>query len=385
MKASNKQEIRVLAPIILTFFVSGMVAMVGSVSNSVQHDFNLSDSMGSLLASAIYIWFLLIAVPTGYLMDKLGHRKTVLVALLLSCLSMVIPIIHYSYLTMVISLSLLGISNTMLQISLNLLVTDVTPKHQMSSMLTLGQFVGQIPAMLIPLLAIVAANLFGSWHWVYLLFLVISLLITYFLYKTEVKESGDKDPSGFKDLFELLKKPIILFCFGAIICQVGIDVGINVTAPKILIERTGAESNVANFITSVYAIVRLGGCLLGAFLLARYSNQKLYLVSVSLLTLGGLALIFLQTSFLIYACIVIMGLGISNLFAIIFSQAIEAMPRKKNDISALMIMALVGGAIFPPIMGLATKIVGGHQWGALIIVLLCAAFMGVKYKEIKDE
>lgn len=385
MKANNKQEMRVLAPIILTFFVSGMVAMVGSVSNSVQHDFNLSDSVGSLLASAIYIWFLLIAVPTGYVMNKLGHRKTVLVALILSCLSMVFPIIHYSYFTMVISLSLLGISNTMLQISLNLLVTDVTPKRQMSSMLTLGQFVGQIPAMLIPLLAITAANLFGSWYWVYPLFLAISLLITFLLYKTDVKESEDKDPSGFKDLFDLLKEPMILFCFGAIVCQVGIDVGINVTAPKILIERTGAETNVANFITSVYAIVRLGGCLLGAFLLARFSNQKLYLLSVTLLAAGGLALIFIQPPFLIYSCVAIMGLGISNLFAIIFSQAIEAMPRKKNDISALMIMGLVGGAIFPPIMGLAAKIVGGHQWGALIIVLLCVTFMGIKYKKIKDE
>lgn len=385
MKTSKKQNIRVLAPIILSFFVSGMVAMVGSVSNSVQHDFGLSDSVGSLLASAIYIWFLVIAVPTGYIMNKLGHRKTVLLALSLSCLSMVFPIIHYSYITMVISLSLLGISNTMLQISLNLLVSDVTPKRQMSSMLTLGQFVGQIPAMLIPLLAIAAASLFGSWHWVYPLFLLVSLLITFFLYTTEVEESGDKDPSGFKDLFSLLKKPMILFCFIAIICQVGIDVGVNITAPKILIERTGVESGVANFITSVYAIVRLAGCLLGAFLLARYSNQKLYLISIVLIVAGGVSLIFLQTSLLIYICVVIMGLGISNLFAIIFSQALEAEPRKKNDISALMIMALVGGAIFPPIMGLATTIVGGHQWGAIIVILLCASFMGYRFKEIKDE
>lgn len=252
-------------------------------------------------------------------------------------------------------------------------------------MLTLGQFVGQIPAMLIPLLAIAAASLFGSWHWVYPLFLLVSLLITFFLYTTEVEESGDKDPSGFKDLFSLLKKPMILFCFIAIICQVGIDVGVNITAPKILIERTGVESGVANFITSVYAIVRLAGCLLGAFLLARYSNQKLYLISIILIVAGGVSLIFLQTSLLIYICVVIMGLGISNLFAIIFSQALEAEPRKKNDISALMIMALVGGAIFPPIMGLATTIVGGHQWGAIIVILLCASFMGYRFKEIKDE
>lgn len=387
MKNQNKskQKVRVLAPIILAFFVSGMVAMVGSVSNSVQHDFNLSDSAGSLLASAIYIWFLVMAVPTGYIMDKLGHRKTVLLALSLSCLSMIFPIIYYSYATMVISLCLLGISNTMLQISLNLLVSDVTPKRQMSSMLTLGQFVGQIPAMIIPLLAIWAANMFGSWHWVYPIFLLISLSITFFLYKTDVEEGSDKDPSGFKDLFNLLKTPMVLFCFIAIVCQVGIDVGINVTAPKILIERSGATTEVANFITSVYAIIRLGGCLVGAFLLARFSNQRIYMGSLGLIILGGIALIFLNSGTLIYACVAVMGLGISNLFAIIFSQALETLPRKKNDISILMIMGLVGGAVFPPIMGVATKLVGGHQWGALLVVLACASFMLSRYKAIKDE
>lgn len=384
-KPKRKQEIRVLAPIILAFFVSGIVAMIGSVSNSVQEDFKLSDAAASFLAMAIYIWFVVVAVPTGYIMNKLGHKKTVLVALVLSCVSMLLPIVHYSYWSMLISLSILGIANTMLQISLNLLVSDVTPKRQMSSMLTLGQFVGQIPAMLIPVLALLATEWFGNWHWVYPLFLVISLAITYFLYKTDVEESKDKDPSGFLDLIGLLKKPMILFCFLGIICQVGIDVGIGVTTPKILIERIGMGSVEANFVTSVYAIVRLAGCLLGAFLLARYSNQKIYMVSLALLLLGGLMLTFIASEFLIYVCAAIMGLGISNIFAIIFSQALEALPKKKNDISVLMIMGLVGGAIFPVIMSLATKAVGGHQWGAVLVILLCSSFMLYKYKMIKDE
>ncbi len=383
-KNKTKQNSRVLIPIILAFFVSGLVAMVGAVSNSVQHDFNLSDTASSLLASAIYIWFLVMAVPTGYIMDKLGHRNTVIVALLLSCLSMVFPIFYYSYWTMVISLCLLGIANTMLQISLNLLVSDVTPKRQMSSMLTLGQFVGQIPAMIIPVLAMWSVVLFGNWRWVYPIFLVISLAITYFLYRTEVKESSDKDPSGFKDFFKLLENKMILFCFLAIVCQVGIDVGTSVTTPKILIERTGASSEAANFITSLYAIVRLGGCLLGAYLLSRYSNQKIYITSIVLILLGCIGLLFIQSRILIYICTAFMGLGISNLFAILFSQALDAMPRKKNDISGLMIMGLVGGAIFPPIMGMAAKLLGG-QFGAILVIMLCAGYMIYMAKEIKDE
>ena len=72
------QEIRILAPIIATFFVSGLVAMVGVVVNYVQHDFQLSDTISSFLASAIYIWFVLIAIPTAYIMNNLGHKNTLL-------------------------------------------------------------------------------------------------------------------------------------------------------------------------------------------------------------------------------------------------------------------------------------------------------------------
>lgn len=381
----GKFDIKVLTPIILAFFVSGMVGTVGAVSNSVQKDFSLSDSAASLLASAIYIWFLVIPIPTGYIMNHLGHRKTVLLALSMSIISMVFPILHYSYWTMLLSLCLLGIANTILQISLNLLVSDVTAKKQMSSMLTLGQFVGQIPAMIIPILAMWSVALFGSWHWVYPVFLVISIGITYYLFRTEVKETEDKDPSSFQDLIGLFKDKIVLFCFFAIICQVGVDVGTSITAPKILIQRVGIDSETANIVTSIYAIVRLAGCLLGAYLLANFSNRKIYLSSIALLILGSIGLIFSSSLTLIYLSTAFMGLGISNLFAIIFSQALESKPKRKNDISSLMIMGLVGGAIFPPLMGIANIAFGGLQYGAIIVILLCITFMGYIARIIKDE
>lgn len=379
------QEIRILAPIIATFFVSGLVAMVGVVVNYVQHDFQLSDTISSFLASAIYIWFVLIAIPTAYIMNNLGHKKTVLLALILSCVSMAIPILYYSPITMVISLCTLGIANTIMQISLNLLVSDVTPKRQMSSMLTLGQFVGQIPAMIIPLLAMLASLWFGSWRWVYPFFLAVSLGITYWLYRTEVEESADKDPSGIMDIIGLLRKPVILLCFIGIILQVGIDVGISITTPKIIMERTGASTESANFVLMVYAIVRLIGCLGGAFILSQFSNKKIYIASIALILLGCAGLLFINSRILIYICTIFMGLGVSNLFAILFSQALDTFPRKKNDISVLLIMGLVGGAIFPPIMGIGTKLVGGHQFGAIIVIMLCAIGMLYISKQLKDE
>ena len=383
---TSKSNVRIMAPIILSFFVSGFAAIIGVVSNSVEKELHLSDIQSSILASAIYVWFLIMAVPTGYIMNKLGHRMTVITGLSISCMSLLFPIFMYNYAGMVISLCLLGIANTMLQISLNLLVSDVTPKRKMSSMLTLGQFVSQIPNLTVPILAIWSFTLFGSWRWVYPLFLIISLAITYFLYKTNIDEGEvEGDPSSISDLLSLLKQKAIMLCFIGIICQVGMDIGISMIAPKILEERIGQNSANANMIISIYALIRLLGCLGGAYLLAKYSNKKIYMTSLYCIFLSCLGLIFSRTGGLVYISVGLMGLGMSNLFAIIYSQALEHNPKKKNDISILMIIGLVGGAIFPPIMSMATRLTGNHQWGAVVIIILLAGMMYYIRKIIKDE
>lgn len=385
--ASNKgvSRLRIILPVIMTFFVAGLVAMIGAVTSYVKRDFGLSSTTSSLLASAIYIWFLVMAIPTGYIMNHLGHRKTVILALTLSCISMLFPILYYSYWSMVFSFCLLGIANTMLQISLNLLVSDVTPKRQMSSMLTLGQFVGQIPAMIIPALAIWSAHLFGNWYWVYPFFLLISIGLICLLYHTNIKESADKDPSSIKDLLSLFDNKAVLFCFIGIVLQVGLDVGLSITTPEVLIERTAMTSESASIVTSVYFVVRLLGCLGGSYVLANFSNRRIYIASISLILLGCIGLLFTNSRILIYICTALAGLGVSNLFAILFSQALETAPRKKNDISALMIMGLVGGAILPPILGAMTSLVGGHQFGAVLVLMLCAGGMLYISVVIKDE
>ena len=114
-----------LISVMLCFFAMGFVDLVGIASNYVKADLNLSDSVANIFPSLVFFWFLIFSVPTGMLMNKIGRRKTVLLSLIVTVFSLLLPIFGNSFYLMLISFSLLGIGNALMQTSLNPLVTLV--------------------------------------------------------------------------------------------------------------------------------------------------------------------------------------------------------------------------------------------------------------------
>ncbi|MDE7396844.1 MAG: MFS transporter, partial [Muribaculum sp.] len=111
-----------IIPVMLCFFAMGFVDLVGTASNYVQKDLGLTDSQANLFPSLVFFWFLIFSVPTGILMNRIGRKKTVLISLVVTAASLIIPIIGSSYYYMLIAFSLLGIGNALMQTSLNPLV-----------------------------------------------------------------------------------------------------------------------------------------------------------------------------------------------------------------------------------------------------------------------
>ena len=81
MSSQQKSFIWLLIPIMFSFFAMGFVDLVGIASNYVKEDFDLTDKIANLMPSMVFFWFLVCAVPTGMLMNKIGQRKTVLISL----------------------------------------------------------------------------------------------------------------------------------------------------------------------------------------------------------------------------------------------------------------------------------------------------------------
>ena len=164
-------------------------------------------------------------------------------------------------------------------------------------------------------------------------------------------------------------------------CHVGIDVGTNTTAPKILMERLGMSLNEAAFATSLYFIFRTLGCLTGSFFLRVLKTRTFLIISVVMMALSMALLFAGQSQWALYAGIALVGYGNSNIFSIVFSQALLSVPDKQNEVSGLMIMGLFGGTIFPLIMGFASDAVG--QGGAVIVMAIGVIYLLSFIKQVK--
>lgn len=373
-----------LLPLMLAFFAMGFVDLVGIATNYVKADFSLSETEANIFPSMVFFWFLIFSVPTGMLMNKIGRRKTVIISLAVTSLALLLPFVSYSYTTMLVSFSLLGIGNTLMQVSLNPLLSNIVTGDKLASTLTFGQFVKAIASFLAPIIAAWAAASLGDWKFLFPIFMVVAILATLLLSVTSISETDEEgESSTFAQCFALLGNKVILLSFIGIMCHVGIDVGTNVTAPKILMERLGMTLDAAGYATSVYFLFRTIGCFTGAFVLARFSAKKFFMMSVALMVLAIIGLFMFHNLTMIYICIALIGLGNSNIFPIILSQALLYMPDKKNEVSGLMIMGLFGGTVFPLLMGLMTDLLSS-QTGALLILaigILYLVLMSFKLKE----
>lgn len=367
----RKSSLMQIAPVMLCFFAMGFVDLVGTASNYVQKDLGLTDSQANLFPSLVFFWFLIFSVPTGMLMNRIGRKKTVLISLVVTAISLIIPIAGDSYIAMLLSFSLLGIGNAMMQTSLNPLVTNLISSDKLASTLTFGQFVKAIASFLAPILAAWGATTylptFGlGWRALFVIYAIVSLLSISALAATPIDEERPDKASGIKECVKLLGSPFILLCFLGIMCHVGIDVGTNTTAPKIIMERLGLPLEEAGFATSVYFIFRTAGCFLGAFILRSMSPKIFFGISVVMMLVAMGMLFVCDTLTAIYVALGLIGFGNSNIFPIVFSQALMASPAQKNEVSGLMIMGLFGGAIFPLAMGYAADATG--QAGAVAVM-----------------
>ena len=367
-----------LIPVMLCFFAMGFVDLVGIASNYVKADLNLSDSQANIFPSLVFFWFLIFSVPTGILMNRIGRKKTVLLSLIVTFVSLLLPIFGDSYGLMLCSFSLLGIGNALMQTSLNPLLSNIISGDKLASSLTFGQFVKAIASFLAPYIAMWGATCtipqFGlGWRVLFPIYMIIAILAILWLSATPIEEEKPDKASGFVDCLKLLGNPFIILCFLGIMCHVGIDVGTNTTAPKILMERLGMTLDEASFATSLYFIFRTIGCFSGSIILQKISSKLFFIISVICMLVAMVLLFVSDAQYVIYTAIALIGFGNSNVFSIVFSQALLSLPEKKNEISGLMIMGLFGGTVFPLLMGFASDAMG--QDGAVGVMTVGVVYL----------
>lgn len=380
----NKTSITKALPVLFGFFIMGLVDLVGIATNYVKQDFALSDTLANMLPMTLFLWFAVLSVPTGMMMNKLGRKRTVVISMGISLLAMLLPMVSYNFPMILIAFGLLGIGNTIIQVSLNPLLTNVVRGDRLTSSLTLGQFIKAIAAFLGPIIAGVAAGSFENWKLVFLFFAVITVISGLWLLLTPIHEKPvNQNTSSFAASFGLLKDKTILMLFLGIVFVVGVDVGLNTTIPKFLMERCDILLEKAGLGTSLYFVARTIGAFIGAILLVKLSGRKFFIWSMLIALLALVVMLLTSNLWGILAMVFIIGFAVANVFSIIFSSALKKRPERTNEISGLLIMGVAGGAVIPLIMGITSDSIG--QTGGMAILLVALAYLLYSAFKLKEE
>lgn len=373
MKQSNSKW--TILPILFGFFVMGFVDVVGISTNYVKQDFGLSDTLANLIPMMVFLWFAIFSIPTGMLMGRIGRRNTVAVSLGITIVAMLLPLFLYDFAGVLLAFALLGIGNTILQVSLNPMVASVVVPGKVTSVLTLGQFLKAVSSFLGPLIAGAAASFWGNWKWIFAVYAVTTLLsLAWLLTGVHEEKKKSAQASTFATVCSLFKDRYIVMLFIGILLIVGIDVGLNTTIPKLLMEKTGMSVSEAGLGSSLYFSARTIGSFVGAFLLAKIASDRFMQYSMILALVGFILLLLVNSLLWISVLVVIVGLACSNVFSIIFSYALQHLPERDNEISALMIMGVSGGALVTPLMGILSDAFG--QVAGLSLLLFCLLYLG---------
>jgi fucose permease len=272
--------------------------------------------------------------------------------MVITAIGLLVPFFFYSFATVLIGFALLGIGNTIVQVSANPLLVDVVPGNRTSSFLSFSQFVKAIGSMIgAPLAGFFAAQ-FGDWKLLFLVFGIVSILSVIWLGSVKIEETKQEgDKATFGSSFSLLGNGFILLMVISIFLVVGVDVGFNSNSGQFLMKHFGIAQTAAESGRSVYFFGRMLGTFAGAIMLTRISSRKFFMWTSILSIVSFVAILLIPTQLIAWILVFMIGLGVANIFPLVFSIAVEKYPARSSEISGLMIMAVSGGAVIPLLIG----------------------------------
>lgn len=382
---TQKNSLIIILPAMLSFFVMGMVDIVGVSTNFIRKDFQLDDLTASVLPMMVFLWFAVFSIPTGILMSKIGRKRTVQLSILITIVALLIPYTYYSFYSAIAAFALLGIGNTILQVSLNPLVAGIVSSDKLTGTLTFGQFVKAMASFLGPIIASAMASRYGDWKLVFIIYAVTSVIAFVWMYFTPIREEKENDVvTTFKSTLAMLKDSTVLQLFLGILLIVGIDVCMNTNTPELLIQRLKFSTENAGLGSSLYFGARTVGAFLGSMLLLRIKPLSFLKINMLVAAVALLGIMFGGGEWILYGAILLIGFTCANVFSIIFSLALQLKPESINEVSSLMIMGVAGGAVVTPIAGIVANNLGiSLSFGVLLLCVIYILSLSFKFSKIK--
>ncbi len=355
MMANNKSNFRTI-PVFLAFLCMGFGDAVGPFVGLAREHFHLNNFMATLIQFVGFMMFFLLSIPMGIYQDKKGKKHVLIIGLIIALIGLVIPIFRGldSYAVFLLTILLLGGGAAILQVAGNPVMREVSPEGKYSRNLSFAQFVKAIGSLSGPVIPVVAARWFGAdWDVIFPIYSIALLITLAILWFTNISEQQEQKSvqATFRSSFRLLGNGYVAMMVLGIFIYVGAEQSMSSGIPLFLNDRYGIDiQKIGVAGTGLFFLALMTGRFLGGVIL-NWISAKNFLVITTLLSGAGIAGLFVSGQLISIISFFIIGLGFANIFPLIFSITVDKMPERTNELSGLMVTAIVGGAIMPPIMG----------------------------------
>jgi FHS family L-fucose permease-like MFS transporter len=373
--SAEHQNIRVIK--LLTFLMFMMFAMttdsVGLIIPEVVKQFKLSLTAAGSFQYASMVAIALGGFFLGFVADRLGRKKTIIIGLCLFALNSYLYIVGNSFAFFLTLMVVAGIAIGIFKTGALALIGDIsksTTQHT-STMNTVEGFfaVGAIiGTFIVPYFLSIGVK----WQWLYVVAgtLCVILIVIALLVKYPQTIKTTEEPINFTGTLSMLKDPYaISFSIGAFL-YVSVECAIYVWMPTLISGYNGNAVFIATYSLSIFFILRAAGRFLGSWVMAKF-NWALVLSIFSFLILvcfigsvvGGIsiAVILLPLS----------GLFMSVVYPTLNSKGISCFPKAKHGSVAGIILFFTasGAALGPLAMGAVSDLFGHIKYGFILATI----------------
>ena len=377
-----------LISVFFVFLAMGFGDAAGQLVSVVEKAFNVTPFTASLVSLSGMIMFGVLSVPTGVWQSKIGKKKMLTIGLILFLAGAVLPILAFNFPIILLAVLLMGAGATILQVSGNPLIRDVSDEGKYSSMLSFAQSLKAIGTLSTSLILVLIGTSLMKYGWfsftpeggetidmgfrilfpIFAVVLLITLVMVVMFVPSNVSKSDEK-PTTLANCIRALGNPFILMMFLAIFFYCGAEASMFNRIPSILSENTNVTPAMGNIVLIISLFV---GRFLGGVILQKMSAKKFLGITVAISIIGNLLLFLPYNAFTTWLSFILIGIGFANIFPLIFSICVDHKPEMSNEISGLMTTAIVGAAIVPLLTGAMAGV--GIRY-AFIVPLCCLAYL----------
>ena len=377
-----------LISVFFVFLAMGFGDAAGQLVSVVEKAFNVTPFTASLVSLSGMIMFGVLSVPTGVWQSKIGKKKMLTIGLILFLAGAVLPILAFNFPIILLAVLLMGAGATILQVSGNPLIRDVSEEGKYSSMLSFAQSLKAIGTLSTSLILVLIGTSLMKYGWfsftpeggetidmgfrilvpIFAVVLLITLVMVVVFVPSNVSKSDEK-PTTLGNCIRALGNPFILMMFLAIFFYCGAEASMFNRIPSILSENTSVTPAMGNIVLIISLFV---GRFLGGVILQKMSAKKFLGITVAVSIIGNLLLFLPYNAFTTWLSFILIGIGFANIFPLIFSICVDHKPEMSNEISGLMTTAIVGAAIVPLFTGAMAGV--GIRY-AFIVPLCCLVYL----------